>query len=116
MRQPRSTRSACSAAAPSSPELRRLLLAILDRRRRITLEARDVWLISPEDLILLKAFSKRERDFEDLVALFRHSGSKVDKPYIDKWAASLDESIGRDEVTERIQRAQQQAQRRSSKK
>ena len=86
--------------------------AILDRRRRITLEGRDVWLISPEDLILLKAFSDRERDFEDLVTLYRHSGSKLDKPYIEKWASSLDESIGSDEVTERIKRAQ----RRSLKK
>lgn len=90
--------------------------AILDRRRRITLEGRDVWLISPEDLILLKAFSERERDFDDLVALYRHSGSKLDKPYIDKWATSLDDSIGSDEVTERIRRAQQQAQRRGLKK
>ena len=90
--------------------------AILDRRRRITLEGRDVWLISPEDLILLKAFSERERDFDDLVALYRHSGNKLDKPYIDKWATSLDESIGSDEVTERIRRAQQQAQRRGLKK
>lgn len=90
--------------------------AILDRRRRITLEGRDVWLISPEDLILLKAFSERERDFEDLVTLYRHSGSKLDKSYIEKWARSLDESIGSDEVTERIKRAQQQAQRRSLKK
>ncbi|HMU40713.1 MAG TPA: nucleotidyltransferase [Pseudomonadota bacterium] len=90
--------------------------AILDRRRCITLEGRAVWLISPEDLILLKAFSERERDFEDLVALFRHSGRKVDKPYIDKWAASLDESLGSDEVRGRIQLAQQQVQRRSLKK
>ena len=90
--------------------------AILDRRRRITLEGRDVWLISPEDLILLKAFSERERDFEDLITLYRHSGSKLDTAYIQKWAKSLDESIGSDEVTERIKRAQQQAQRRSLKK
>ena len=83
--------------------------AILDRRRRVTLEGRDVWLISPEDLILLKAFSERERDFEDLVTLYRHSGSKLDKPYIEKWASSLDESIGSDEVTERIKRAQQRS-------
>lgn len=90
--------------------------AILDRRRRITLEGRDVWLISPEDLILLKAFSERERDFEDLSTLYRHSGSKLDTTYIEKWASALDESLGSDEVAARIERAQQQAQRRSPKK
>ncbi len=84
--------------------------AILERRQRITLEGRPVWLISAEDLILLKAFSERERDYEDLVTLLRRGGSKLDMAYINRWARSLDESIGSNEVSERLERAGQQAQ------
>ncbi len=105
-------RATTASSSTSSRQSARSVRPSPDHRRRITLEGRDVWLISPEDLILLKAFSDRERDFEDLVTLYRHSGSKLDKPYIEKWARSLDESIGSDEVTERIKRAQ----RRSLKK
>jgi predicted nucleotidyltransferase len=87
--------------------------APLERRQRITLEGRAVWLISPEDLILLKAFSERERDFEDLAALLRNGSAKLDMKYVQRWAKSLDESIGSDEVTERIEGARQQVRRTS---
>jgi len=90
--------------------------AILDRRQRIMLEGRAIWLISPEDLVLLKAFSERERDFEDLVSLFRHAAAKLDMPYVARWAKELDEGIGSDEVSERIERARQQALRHMPKK
>ncbi len=90
--------------------------AILERRQRVAFEGRDVWLITPEDLILLKAFSDRERDFEDLVALLVHAGPKLDSAYVEHWATALDESIGGNEISERLARAQRETDRRLRKR
>jgi predicted nucleotidyltransferase len=79
--------------------------AIIRRRRQASIGGRDVWVIAPEDLALLKAFSDRPRDFDDLVVLLRRATSKLDMGYIEQWAKMLDESIGGDEVTERVQKA-----------
>lgn len=84
---------------------------ILERRKQFPVEGRSLWFIAPEELALLKAFSDRERDFEDLVALFKHLGKKLDRAYIDQWAHALDESIGGDEVSQRIERARRLASR-----
>ena len=86
---------------------------ILERRKQLPVEGHTLWFIAPEDLALLKAFSERERDFEDLVALFRHAAKKLDIAYINQWAQVLDESIGGDDVSQRIQRARQLASRRA---
>ena len=90
--------------------------AILERRQRVDFEGRDVWVITPEDLILLKAFSDRERDFEDLVSLLVHTGPKLDNAYVERWARALDESIGGNEVSERLERAQREAKQRLRKR
>lgn len=79
--------------------------AIIERRRQAPLSGRILWVVAPEDLALLKAFSDRPRDFDDLVTLLSRSRIAVDVPYIQKWARMLDESIGSDEVTERVHRA-----------
>jgi hypothetical protein len=78
--------------------------AILEHRRKIVLDSHELWLISAENLVLLKAFSDRPRDFEDLVMLYGN-GPTLDQAYIDHWTRMLDESIGTTEVAERIQRA-----------
>ncbi|MBI3270394.1 MAG: nucleotidyltransferase [Planctomycetes bacterium] len=83
--------------------------AILDRRRALPIEGRTLWLCTPEDLVVLKAFSQRERDFEDLTTLVARLGPTLDRPYIDRWAAKLDEGMGSDEVRERLRRARARA-------
>ncbi len=79
--------------------------AILERRTRVSIGETAVWLITAEDLAVLKAFSDRPRDFDDLKALLRPPGASLDLDYVLSWARRLDESIGSDEVTERIRRA-----------
>lgn len=79
--------------------------AILDRRRSITLAGRPIWFIAPEDLAILKAFSDRPRDFEDLVNLSAVTGVELDTRYIRRWAKRLDDSIGGNDVSERVERA-----------
>jgi predicted nucleotidyltransferase len=79
--------------------------AIIRRRRQASVGGYDVWVIAPEDLALLKAFSDRSRDFDDLVVLLRRATSRLDMDYIKEWAKMLDASIGGDEVSERVQKA-----------
>jgi len=79
--------------------------AILDRRREVDIEGRKVWTIAPEELVILKLFSERGRDFDDVVTLVRDLGAGLNLGYIEEWARKLDESIGGDDVTERIHQA-----------
>jgi hypothetical protein len=79
--------------------------AILGRRKSIGVAGRSLWFIAPEELAVLKAFSERPRDFEDLVNLSAVVGSRLDVAYIREWAKQLDESIGGNDVTERVERA-----------
>ena len=83
--------------------------AILERRRRIDVGGRPLWLVAPDDLVILKAFSDRERDHEDVVSLAATLGDTLDLPYVRRWAKRLDESIGTSEVSERLERALERA-------
>jgi predicted nucleotidyltransferase len=78
---------------------------LLARRREITVFDRTLWVTAPEGLMLLKAFSDRARDFEDLEALAAQERLDVDRDYVRTWALRLDESIGGNEVSERVRRA-----------
>jgi predicted nucleotidyltransferase len=85
---------------------------LLERRREIEVFDTKLWVTAPEELFLLKAFSDRARDFEDLVSLASLRRLKLDIGYIEAWAARLDQSIGSNEVTERVKRALAKARRR----
>jgi len=86
--------------------------AILERRQEVEVQGKRRWTAAAEDLAVLKAFSDRARDHEDLMKLIAVGGDKLDMPYIEKWARELDRSIGGDEVSERLQRARHEASRR----
>jgi predicted nucleotidyltransferase len=75
--------------------------AILARRMRSAIEGRSVWTISAEDLAVLKVFSDRARDQEDVVKLVALLGRRLDRSYVADWAKRLDESLGGSEVSER---------------
>lgn len=90
--------------------------ALLDRRLQIQAEGRLRWSAAVEDLVLLKVFSDRPRDFEDLTKLIAIGAAKMDMTYIERWTHALDESIGCDEVSERLQRAKAEAARRIPRK
>lgn len=87
--------------------------AILERRRCLKVRDRDLWIVSPEDLALLKAFSDRPRDFDDLVTLLAHQGLPLDYSYMKEWARTLDSSLGTSEVSERLNQARSRAMPRS---
>jgi hypothetical protein len=83
--------------------------AVLAERREARLGKDRLWFVRATELAALKAFSDRPRDFDDLVSLLA-SGS-VDGEKLDDWARMLDESLGSNEVSERVARAVNQAQR-----
>lgn len=83
--------------------------AILDRRRTIDVDGRDLSFIAPEDLAVLKAFSDRPRDYDDLVSLL---DTGLDHSYVEGWAKELDASIGGNDVSERLARATTEAARK----
>ena len=62
--------------------------AILSRRKAGQLGGQIIWLASPEDVAVLKAFSDRPRDVDDLVALLRITS--LDLAYVQDWAQTLD--------------------------
>lgn len=89
--------------------------SILDRRRKVVAQGRELWFASPEDLTLLKAFSDRPRDMEDLVALVSLPETGLDAAYVDHWVKLLDESIGGTDVSERLAEARRRAAKNSDR-
>jgi hypothetical protein len=61
---------------------------ILARRRPTTIEDATIWLVSPEDLVLLKLLAKRPRDIADIDDILFTQG-KLDEDYLRTWAARL---------------------------
>jgi len=62
--------------------------SLMARRRAITLEDREIWLVSPEDLLLLKLAASRPRDKIDVQDLLCTLGD-LDDTYLQTWANSL---------------------------
>ena len=62
---------------------------VLVRRRREKIDDLDVWIVSPEDLILLKLISRRPRDMADIGDVLFTQG-QLDIAYMRSWAEKLD--------------------------
>ena len=61
---------------------------ILNRRRIADVEGRQLWIASPEDLVLLKLISGRQRDLIDVADVF-FTQSPLDVEYMRHWAHEL---------------------------
>ena len=61
---------------------------IMSRRRRARLDAQDVWIVTPEDLLLLKLLAGRPRDLSDAGDILFVQG-QLDQAYLKRWAAQL---------------------------
>ena len=62
---------------------------IVQRAKKIKLSSRTVHVISPEDLILLKLQTGRERDLEDIRNIISENKEAIDFEYLKKWARYL---------------------------
>jgi hypothetical protein len=54
-----------------------------------------------EDLIIQKAISDREKDWEDIAGVLQRQGKKLDQDYIRQWLLSFAEALERPELIER---------------
>jgi predicted nucleotidyltransferase len=61
---------------------------LLSNRRQDVLDGVPIWLVAPEDLILLKLLAGRPRDFADIGDIIFTQGILDDK-YLRHWAESL---------------------------
>jgi hypothetical protein len=61
---------------------------LLSRRRREDVDGLIVWLVSPEDLVLLKLIAGRPRDIADIGDVLFIQG-RLDEAYMRQWAATL---------------------------
>lgn len=62
--------------------------SILDRRRREEIDGAILYLVSPEDLVLLKLIANRPRDIADVYDVLFIQGT-LDEAYMRTWAARL---------------------------
>jgi hypothetical protein len=69
---------------------------VYDRRRQFGSDVGPLWVVSPEDLLLLKLLADRPRDRADIADLLLVAGP-LDMPYVRAWANRL----GLDERLER---------------
>lgn len=60
----------------------------VSRRRREQIDDRTIWLVSPEDLVLLKLISHRPRDMSDIADVLFTQG-RLDETYLRHWAGEL---------------------------
>jgi len=61
----------------------------LKRRRRKRIENKPVWVVGPEDLVILKLKAGRPRDFEDVISVVLRQGERLDEEYMKDWAKRL---------------------------
>jgi hypothetical protein len=61
----------------------------LQRRRRKRIDKNLVWVVGPEDLVILKLKAGRLRDFEDVISVVLRQGEKLDLDYLKDWAKRL---------------------------
>lgn len=68
-----------------------------ERRVRTTFMGVEVWVASPEDIVLSKlrwaALSESNRQLEDAAGVLAVRGDCIDHSYLDRWAAELDIAV-----------------------
>ncbi len=66
-----------------------LAQTLLDRRVRVDLAGRPVWICSAEDLILLKLIAGRAQDLDDVRGILVMRQGRIDLAYIRNWVHRL---------------------------
>ncbi len=87
-----------------TPRSDRLATALMSRALSGTLLERTVRVVSPEDFVLLKLLSTRERDLEDAASVVTALGTLLDRDLIDAEVGLLADEIGDHDVRARARR------------
>jgi hypothetical protein len=70
---------------------------VLTRRRRSQANGGEIWIVSPEDLILLKLIANRPRDVADILDVLFMQG-QLDEHYLRQWAQKINVAEHLDEI------------------
>jgi len=62
---------------------------IANRRRQVTLLHRPLWILGPEDLVVLKLMFFRRKDLADVEAVLRDQGPSFDRGFVRRKLAEL---------------------------
>lgn len=62
---------------------------LAERRREVLLLGRSVWILGPEDLVVLKLMFYRRKDLADVEALLAEQGAGIDRSYVRRTLAEL---------------------------
>ncbi|UCE08811.1 MAG: hypothetical protein JSW07_15410 [bacterium] len=54
----------------------------------------QIWLCSPEDLIIHKAIANRDKDWVDIEGILIEQINSIDIEYIEKWLSQFAEALG----------------------
>ncbi len=76
----------------------------LDRAIEAPLRDRMVRVLSPEDFVLFKLLSTRERDLEDAASVLRRAAGKVDRDFLDREVERLADELPAVEIRVRWNR------------
>lgn len=87
-----------------TPRSSRLAAAVLARAWQGELLARPIRVVSPEDFVLLKLLSTRDRDVEDAASVVTALGPRLDRDAIDRELALLRAEIPDHDVSARAAR------------
>ena len=66
----------------------KFLSEVMSRRSWLDADGAELWVVSPEDLILFKLLADRPRDWGDIADVFFIQGT-LDQQYMRRWANSL---------------------------
>ncbi|HEY0155725.1 MAG TPA: nucleotidyl transferase AbiEii/AbiGii toxin family protein [Thermoanaerobaculia bacterium] len=77
------------------------LLNALDRAVDVEVDGQTVKFCTPEDLILHKLLADRTQDRDDIKAVIRRQGKKLDRAYLDPLVEQIAEATYRPEILER---------------
>jgi hypothetical protein len=72
-------------------------MEVLSRRRRSQANGGAIWLVSPEDLILLKLIANRPRDAADILDVLFIQG-QLDERYLREWAHKINVADRLDDI------------------
>ena len=75
----------------------------IERAIWVEIEGATLPVCTAEDLIIHKAISERERDWQDIEGVMLRRGTKLDQPYIETWLEEFAAGLARPEILSRYQ-------------
>jgi predicted nucleotidyltransferase len=68
------------------------------RAVRFDLDGLEVWICSPEDLIIQKVVAGRAQDWQDIEGILAEQHGHLDQAYIESWLQQFVQALDRPEI------------------